>query len=443
MMPQEPIKHKIVIVGGGAGGLELATRLGKKLGKKHKADITLVDETSTHVWKPLLHEVAAGSLDSNIDQINYYAHASNHDYHFQPGKMIDLDRERKMIMIAPLLDEQGEEIIPARTLHYDSLIFAVGSRSNNFGVSGVSEFCLTIDDLEQANVFQKKYLNKILSINYFPNSPPKPLNIVIVGAGATGVELAAELHHSLTQVQAYELDNSAIKLAQITLIESSNRILSGLPEGVADSVCKKMQSLGMNVYTNTKVIQVQANGLHTEKGQFIPADLCVWAAGIKAPDFLNKIAGLETDPINRLMIKPTLQTTRDESIFALGDCAHLIDPNTGFPMPARAQTAHQQASFLADRFNAEFSGHKPEKVFQYRDRGSIVALACYGAYGHLTSFAKIQHFISGKVALYTYRSLYFYHLATLYGFWPALWLKRARKQLLKVRPRLKLHFSKY
>lgn len=443
MMPQEPVKHKIVIVGGGAGGLELATRLGKKLGKKHKADITLVDETSTHVWKPLLHEVAAGSLDSNIDQINYYAHASNHYYHFQPGKMVDLDRKNKEIIIAPLLDENDKEIIPARKLHYDSLIFAVGSRSNNFGILGVSEFCLTIDDLEQANVFQRKYLNRILSINYFPNSPPKPLNIVIVGAGATGVELAAELHHSLLAVQAYELDNSSIQLATITLIESSNRMLSGLPEEVANSVNKKMQSLGMKVYTNTKVTQVQTDGLQTESGQFIPADLCIWAAGIKAPNFLNKIAGLESDSINRLVIKPTLQTTLDESIFAIGDCAHLIDPNTGFPMPARAQTAHQQASFLADRFNAEFSGHKKEKDFQYRDRGSIVALACYGAYGHLTSFAKFQHFISGKVALYTYRSLYFYHLSTLYGFWPALWLKCARKQLLKVRPRLKLHFSKY
>lgn len=436
--PDISTKQKIVIVGGGAGGLELATRLGKILGKKKKAEILLVDENLNHVWKPLLHEVAAESFDPAIDRINYFAHAAQHYYQYHPGQMINLCRKNKEVILAAFVDENQQEIIPPRTLKYDTLIFAVGSKGNYFRTPGASQYCLTLDNLDQANLFQNRFINKIFSINYSQKTSSTPFNIIIVGAGATGVELAAELHRSLVEMHLYGLKNEALSRTQITLIESSKRILSGLPQQLAESVSKKLHELNIHLLTDEKVTQVQADGIHTQSGKFIPADLCVWAAGIKAPQFLKNLDGLQTDAVNRLVVHPNLQTTYDKNIFALGDCAHLVDPKTGLLVPARAQAAHQQALFLAHAFKKNYMNG----TFKFHDRGSIIALASYSAYGNLTTFNKFQYYISGKIALFAYKSLYFFHLVILHGFWSAFWFKLTRTRLIKLKSRLKLHIGK-
>ncbi|MGQ7098050.1 NAD(P)/FAD-dependent oxidoreductase, partial [Escherichia sp. SP-MK] len=137
-----PLK-KIVIVGGGAGGLEMATQLGHKLGRKKKAKITLVDRNHSHLWKPLLHEVATGSLDEGVDALSYLAHARNHGFQFQLGSVIDIDREAKTITIAELRDEKGELLVPERKIAYDTLVMALGSTSNDFNTPGVKENCIS------------------------------------------------------------------------------------------------------------------------------------------------------------------------------------------------------------------------------------------------------------------------------------------------------------
>lgn len=140
-----PLK-KIVIVGGGAGGLEMATQLGHKLGRKKKAKITLVDRNHSHLWKPLLHEVATGSLDEGVDALSYLAHARNHGFQFQLGSVIDIDREAKTITIAELRDEKGELLVPERKIAYDTLVMALGSTSNDFNTPGVKENCIFLDN---------------------------------------------------------------------------------------------------------------------------------------------------------------------------------------------------------------------------------------------------------------------------------------------------------
>ena len=134
--------HHIIIVGGGAGGLEKATHLGKPLGKKKKAQIALIDANRTHVWKPLLHEVAAGTFDAYENQIEYMAQAKINHFDFRLGKMNNLNRESKTVFVAPSFNDKGEEIIPQRQFNYDTLIIAVGSVSNDFGIEGVSEYCM-------------------------------------------------------------------------------------------------------------------------------------------------------------------------------------------------------------------------------------------------------------------------------------------------------------
>ncbi|HLQ02825.1 MAG TPA: FAD-dependent oxidoreductase, partial [Burkholderiales bacterium] len=126
-------RHQVIIVGGGAGGLELATRLGDRFGRGGRADVTLVDKNETHLWKPLLHEVAAGSMDIHAHQLDYIAQARWHHFSFRCGALEGLDRARHEITVAPTVDEGGEEVIPRRTLRYDTLVIAIGSVANTFG----------------------------------------------------------------------------------------------------------------------------------------------------------------------------------------------------------------------------------------------------------------------------------------------------------------------
>ncbi|KTD09197.1 respiratory NADH dehydrogenase 2/cupric reductase [Legionella gratiana] len=434
--------HHIVVVGGGAGGIELVTRLGKHLGRKGLANITLLDKQDTHIWKPLLHEVAAGSLDSNMDQLNFYSHSVSHYYNYQPGTMIGLDRKTKVIRIAALMDEEQNIIVPERTLKYDTLVIAVGSQSNDFNTPGVKEYCLSIDSIDQANHFQKKYVDKLLSLQYAPGEAHQDFNIVIIGGGATGIELGSELLHTLNQTEKYQFNHRVRKLAKITVIEGAPRILPVLPELLSTLTAKKLHELGIEILTNEIVSHIDNEGIHTKSGKILPASICVWAAGVKAPEFLATLDGLAVDNLNRIVINSKLQTMNDESIFAIGDCAQVIDVATGKPVPPRAQAAHQQAYLLAKSLKNKLN-NKELLDFKYEDRGSLIALSCYGAYGDISGIGKARYFLGGKVAQLAYRSLYLMHLSVLYGIWCSFLLRIANKMLSRTRPKLKLHISKH
>ena len=183
--------HHIVVVVGGAGGLELATRLGESLGKSGRARITLVDRSRTHVWKPLLHSIAAGSLKRSQDELNYLAQAHWSHFRYRNGEMIGLDRAAKTITLAPLEDEDGREIIARSSLAYDTLVVAVGSVTNDFGTPGAAKFAVPLDTPEQAARFNRRLVNAFLRAqNQHEPIRPAQLHVAIIGAGATGAELA-------------------------------------------------------------------------------------------------------------------------------------------------------------------------------------------------------------------------------------------------------------
>ena len=268
---------KIIIVGGGAGGLELATELGNKLGRKGKAHVTLVDKNRTHLWKPLLHEVAAGSLDHGIDSLSYRAHAKNHFFNFKLAPLMDIDRENKTIKLDKLIDTDGTEILPESELSYDILVMALGSVSNDFNTKGVSDHCIFLDSPQQAKKFHHQMLNKYLQLGV---QETKQVRVAIVGAGATGVELSAELFNSLEQVSSYgfeHIDNNDLK---VSLVEAGEKILPALPDRISGSAHQELLKLGVDVRTKTMVTEATEEGLMTKSGELIKADLIVWAAGI-------------------------------------------------------------------------------------------------------------------------------------------------------------------
>ncbi len=315
---KHPKKPKIVIVGGGAAGLELATALGKKLGKKGLADITLLDATHTHIWKPLLHEVAAGILDS-AEEIEYLAHGHLSHFRFRLGRMEGLDRKNKAIYVAPNISESGEELIPRRVFKYDILVMAIGSISNTFGTKGVDEYCMFLDSTSQAYRLQKKLVEKYIKFHAGVNrTPGEKLSIAIVGAGATGVELSAELYEVSRMLAVYGLEQA--NDVKITIIESHTRLLPALPDRLANATQQQLMKLGINLKLGSRVTEVTESGVKTKDGEFIPADLKVWAAGVKAPDWMKQLDGLETNRINQLVVTQRLET-EDPNIYAMGDCA--------------------------------------------------------------------------------------------------------------------------
>ncbi|MFG0584394.1 NAD(P)/FAD-dependent oxidoreductase [Pseudomonas sp. zjy_9] len=433
------MSHRIVIVGGGAGGLELATRLGRKLGKSGAARIILVDANLTHIWKPLLHEVAAGSLNSSEDELNYVAQAKWNHFEFQLGRMSGLDRADKHITLAPTLDDDGQVLMPERRIAYDSLVIAVGSTTNDFGTPGAAEHCILLDTREQAERFHRRMLSHYLRAHASEHEDGSQINIAIVGAGATGVELAAELHHAAKQLAAYGLNRIRPEDMRITLIEAGPRVLPALPERIARPVHKTLEKLGVTVLTSAAVSEVTAEGLKTADGNFIPASLKVWAAGIRAPGFLKDLDGLESNRINQLQVRPTLQTTLDDDVFAFGDCAACPQPGSeGRNVPPRAQAAHQQASLLAKSLRLKISGQAlPE--YRYRDYGSLISLSSFSAVGNLMGNLTGSVMLEGWLARVFYVSLYRMHQMALYGVPRTLLLMLSDRIGRSTEPRLKLH----
>ncbi len=432
--------HDIVIVGGGAGGLELATRLGNRLGKKKRARITLIDASPSHLWKPLLYEVAAGSLDSYAERLEYLAQGHWHGFTFRLGRMDGLDRANKQVSVAPTLDEHGTEIIPRRAFKYDTLIIAVGSVANDFGVPGVAEHCVMLDTPEQAREFHRRHINACLRANtQQENVAPGQLTVGIVGAGATGVELAAELHDTTRELSSYGMDHiEPDKSLKLLIVEASDRILPGLPPRLSGAAADRLKELGVEMHVNERVVEVRKDGMMTADGKFIPASMMVWSAGIKAPDFLKDIAGLETNRQNQLVVKATLQTTRDDNIFALGDCAACPMPD-GRNVPPRAQAAHQQASLMAQAICRRFRG-KPLLEYEYRDYGSLVALGRFSTVGNLMGgLSGGSIMIEGAMARVVYWSLHKMHQVALHGWFKTALSTYAHFISTPTRARIKLH----
>jgi len=435
--------HQIVIVGGGAGGLELATKLGDKLGRRKKADITLIDATLTHLWKPLLHEVAAGTLNSFEDELSYLAQAHWHHFYFRLGRVDQLDRDRQIVSTAPTMDEDGNVFIPRREFHYDTLVFAVGSETNDFGIPGVKEHCLFIDRRKQADEFHQHFLRTFYKAHARTRDlRPGQLGIAIAGAGATGVELAAELHDAAHELATFGLDGvDPDKDIKISIIEAAERVLPNLPERLTDQVTAQLQQLNVDVITGERIVKATPDGFHTDSERFIPAEIKVWAAGIKAPDFLANLDGLETNRGNQLMVERTLQATRDENIFAIGDCAACPQEN-GELVPPRAQAAHQQAETMLKTIRRRLEG-RPPLGYTYVDYGSLINLSRYTTVGNLMgSIAKKWSgsvMIEGLMARFMYFSLYKMHQVTLHGPTRVILLTLANMLTHRAKPRMKLH----
>lgn len=425
--------HSVLIVGGGVAGLSIATKLGRSLGRSGKAEITLIDASPIHVWKPMLHTFAAGTSNSYQQRISMVVQANRFSFRFLPGAMKSVDADSRTLITSPIRSKDGNLVINERTLKYDTLILAAGSRANDFDTSGVQEHCFFIDSLRQAENFNDSFYDQLLQTA----ETGRTLDIAIVGGGATGVELAAEISQLITVAETYGAGDLHPKL-NLTLIESSPRILGAFPENVAAAAARQLEALGVKVLTGVRVTQADETGFVFANGQRVDAALKVWAAGIKAPEAFDGLAGFEKTRAGQVVVTPSLQSVSHETVFAVGDCSSLTLAGQERPLPATAQVARQQAIHIGRHLPAHIAGAKiPDFVF--KDRGSLVSLSRYNAFGTLGRVGLFKPtFIQGKFAQLSHAMLYRLHQAELHGPIRAggIWLSDAISSL--VRPSIRV-----
>ncbi|MGB3727126.1 MAG: NAD(P)/FAD-dependent oxidoreductase [Glaciecola sp.] len=428
---------QIVVLGGGASGLELVSKLSRQFRHNKQVALTLIDRHRTHLWKPLLHEVAAGIIDKISDGVDYRMHAVRFGYAFQQGVFTSIDTQEKTITIEGVKDAEGRVIAAPQTISYDILIISVGSKSNDFGIPGVAEHSYFLDSLPQAEKFHNALLNQMLRLNEFVH-PDHKLRISIVGAGATGTELAAVLYHAVELAKSYGMPKVTPERLEITLIEAGDRILPALPKRIADYARRALVKLQVTILENTRISQATKQGFVTADGELILSDLMVWAAGVKIPSYENQTRKFDTNLLNQIMVNSYLQVAKEEDIFAIGDCCGFLQKDGSF-VPPRAQSAHQMADIVATNIHRKLK-NEPLQEFVYKEYGSLLNLSTYSAIGSLMgNLTKNTMFIEGKLARLFYVSLYNMHQLSVHGWVKGILLLITKKISRIVNSKLKLH----
>ncbi|MBO1326772.1 NAD(P)/FAD-dependent oxidoreductase [Acetobacter sp. TBRC 12305] len=400
-------KSEILVVGGGVAGLALATRLGKTLGKQGDARITLIDKSFSHVWKPMLHCFAAGTVQNENNRISFMSQASQHYFDFWPGEVVAVDRLNRKAVLGPFRSADGSVVLDGRTVDYDALVLAIGSCANDFGTPGVAEHCLFIDNLIEANGFNEKFRMELLRA-FGANAE---LDIAIVGGGATGTQLAAELHKALDLVRLYSFEKNPPKL-KITLLEAGPRILPAFPEQVSEAAQRELERIKVDVRTSAMVSGADEGGFTLKDGSYVPATLRVWAAGVKAPAVTAQFGGLSLNRSGQVIVQPNLCSVDDERIFAVGDCSFIRDE----PLPPTAQVARQQAHHLAKHVPALIRNGTAVPSCVFRNKGAIVALGDYNGWGTLPGGTVFGGgLLNGLSARLGHMMLYRQHQVELYG----------------------------
>ncbi|MDJ0918661.1 MAG: NAD(P)/FAD-dependent oxidoreductase [Woeseiaceae bacterium] len=433
---QRRAERQIVVAGGGAGGLELAVKLGRKFRRDRQTEVLLVDKNPTHIWKPLLHEVATGSMNSYHDEASYRLLAKKHGFRFMLGRITNIDPLRRSLTLASVDDGDGREVMPGRKLDYDYLAVSVGSQSNDYGIDGVATHSMQLDSREQAEVFHKEFTRQLHRVNAELDRDAV-LSVVIIGGGATGVELAADMHNVVQRLREYGFEHLSSNRLVVSIIEAAPGLLPRLPDRIGYSVQRELARIGVDVRILTRVARVTDDAVHTSEGVAIPADISVWAAGVKAPSWLSD-CGFPTDRLGRIEVNKDLSVKGMPEVFALGDCCSCYNED-GTEVPPRAQAAHQMASIAARNIRATITD-KTTKDFVYRDFGSLVSLSKFSTIGNLMgNLVRGTVFVEGFIARMVYVSLYRLHQRSIHGSLSTLLIMLGDRIYKATRADVKLH----
>lgn len=437
--------RRIIVLGGGAAGLELAIRLARGTRAFSRAQVVLVDQERSHIWKPRWHELAVGLLVAAEEKADFAAQARRHGFTFELGEVEALDLDRREAALAATPRPAGDpvappgDLLPARRIGWDLAVLAVGSTVDDFGTPGVREHAYTLDTAEASGRVHAAVLAQAerVAAGLQPG-----VRVVIVGAGTTGVELAGELRTAVARLEPLRSLLDPARL-HVTVVEAASRPLPGSPGDLSDYARRTLEARGVALRLGAKVTAVEADAVALEGGARIGADLVVWASGVKAQGLAAHLPGVRHVKGGRVEVDETLRVLGEDGrprddLHALGDCAALPSGPEGKPLPATAQVAQQQARHLARSLARQLRG-RAALPFRYHDRGTLVSLGEGGAQGELPAPGRRGPLkITGAGARLAYAGLYRAHLAELFGVRGAAALALSAFLRRSARPSLKL-----
>lgn len=432
--------HRILIVGGGAGGLELAAALCRRLGRAPNplAEVVLVDASLTHVWKPSLHELAAGTLMPGHASHDYLHLALRHGFRFHPGRLEALDRSAREAWLEPMLDGEGRTLADRRAMAYDTLVIATGSQSDSFGTPGMERHACTVDTPGEAQRLHRRLLVECARGEL---SGTGPVRIAVVGGGATGVELAIELSEAVSRMAEYGARLKVLSHpARITVIDAAPDLLQALPQALVACVRQELSRRGITVRLGQRVVALHERAVILDGDDAVPTDLTIWAAGIRCAEVLSHLDGLATNRRGQLLVDDSLRTTRDPDVFALGDCSQRDPGSRWRPFPPTAQCARQQARFLAALLLEQRLAGKPLPPFLHEDRGALLSLGQEDGVAEVpVTPTRRRVLLEGPAARWAYEALQYRHASLLVGPVRAALATLGRWLAQRGRARIKLH----
>lgn len=383
-------KKKIVILGAGFAGIYSALAIKRELGDG--AEITIVNKANHFLFTPLLHEVATGGIGHHQSVESIHQIVYKRKIKFLEGSVLSVDLAARTVQT-----DQGER-------SYDALVIAIGASTNFYDTPGASEHAFVLKDLSEAIAIRNHVITQfeLASREKDPDVRKRMLSIVVVGGGATGTELAAELaefsNHTLSKY--YKCEFGALA-AEVTLVQRGAELLPSFDEKVRSYAEKILKKKGVRILFDLKVKEVKKGSVALSNGAVIPSDTVVWTAGVKANTLLIKNAEFKKDASGRIITEPTLQVPGYPNVFALGDVA-AVPGKAGTVYPMLAQIAVAEADMLGKNIARSLSGAKLEP-FSYKLSGELVSLGQWEAAGTIFGIH-----LRGKLAWFIWRTVYLF-----------------------------------
>jgi NADH dehydrogenase len=400
--PAAVAQTRIVILGGGFAGMKTAECLERELEKNISARITLVSETNALLFTPMLAEVAGSSLEPS--HISTPLRSSLPRSEFVRARVTEIDLEKRSVLVEGL--QSGGDVAATREIHYDHLVLALGAVSNYLGMKNVEERAFNFKSLLDAI----RIRNHVIEMFERADREPDPvlrtplLTFVIAGGGFAGVELAGALNDFSHGILADypNLDRSEVR---VVLVHSRDRILPELSESLARYALKKMAERGVEFRLNARLTDAKPGVVILSDGE-IPAETLVWTAGT-APSPIVKALAVEKDKRGAVIVGKNLAVPSRLGVWALGDCAAVVDAKSGKPCPPTAQFALREAVVLAKNMSAELKGGAA-KEFHFDSLGALCVIGHQTACAELTvPFARTRSIrFSGLLAWLMWRGIY-------------------------------------
>ena len=374
-------KARVVILGGGFGGMSAAHALGEEF------DVTVVDRHNYQTFLPLLYQVSTAGLAA--DHVAYPIRGALRKTNgkFRMGSPISIDHKNKTVKL------DSSEVLP-----FDHLVVALGSVTADFGTPGVEEFALGMKSIHEALEIRAEVMRRFEDLCRFEDDTA--LNITVVGGGPTGVEMAGALAE-LVRGPLMNDQKHAAKHVTVTLIEAGPRLLPMFSQSLSDKTKRELESLGVKVLINTAVKEVEWRKIDLKSGESIPSEVTIWAAGVKGNPAMEALS-LPLDG-TRLKSDPTLQVSNYPYVWGVGDVTGVKSKDGRF-LPMVAPVAMQQGRFIADQIRRVVKGQEL-KNFSYRDKG---AMATIGRHKAVVEVKKIK--FSGYPAWVTWLFLHLFYL---------------------------------